>query len=37
MFIDSEEGIRPRYKIRIREYPNFSNEYFLKKNFIRGR
>ena len=31
MFIDSEEGIRPRYKIRIREYPDFSNEYFLEK------
>ena len=31
MFIDSEEGTRPRYKIRIREYPDFSNEYFFEK------
>ena len=39
MFHNSEEGIVPRRKIRIRSYPKFNNKYFLeiKISSVEGR
>ena len=39
MFQNSEEGIVPRKKIRIRSYPKFNNKYFLeiKISSVEGR
>ena len=39
MFHNSEEGIVPRKKIRIRSYPKFNNKYFLeiKISSVEGR
>lgn len=39
MFQNSEEGIVPRKKIRIRSYPNFNNKFFLeiKISSVEGR
>ena len=31
MYYNSLEGVVPRKKIRIREYPGFNNKYFLEK------
>ena len=39
MFLDSEEGILPRKKIRVRTYPNFNNQWYLEKkiNSVEGK
>ena len=39
MFQNSEEGIVPRKKIRIRSYPKFNNKFFLeiKISSVEGR
>ena len=39
MYYNSLEGVVPRKKIRIREYPGFNNKYFLEKKIssVEGR